>query len=88
MSAVDTVARAEIAQTKVQLHQMTTALLKTAAALDNAFQAIERILPLLTEGGGLSAEQAEAERRLLQSVRGEILGTRLYLHKNPGNRGG
>lgn len=82
MTAIDTVARADIAQAFVQLHQLTTALLQTVAALDNAFQALERVLPLISEEPGLTPDRAEEERQVIMQARAEILNTRLYLHKN------
>jgi len=86
MPNVDTVARADLAQTKVQLHQMTTALLQTVAALDISLQALERVLPVLAGHGGLSSEQAEAERFTLEQARNQILNSRLYLRSNPDYR--
>ncbi len=77
MPLVDTVVRAELAQTKVQIHQMTTALHQGIDALDRALKSVESI------AGTLAGSDAGAaigdDLKVLQEARGRILNMRLLL---------
>lgn len=77
MPVVDTIVRAELAQTKVQLHQMTTALYQGIDALDRAFKSVEKI------AGKLSATAGDADIGedlvALREARAGILNMRLRL---------
>jgi hypothetical protein len=79
MQPVDLVARAEIAQLKVRLHQMTTALFMAVDALDMALKASERVASMVSpapeEPGGGGGESAAA----LRQARAQILNMRLLL---------
>ena len=79
MQPVDLVARAEIAQLKVRLHQMTTALFMAINALDMALKASERVAETVSR----EAERPGAERGetvdVLRQARAQILNMRLLL---------
>lgn len=77
MPMVDTIVRAELAQTKVQVHQMTTALYQGIDALDRAFKSVERIADKLSETAGDADIAAELD--LLREARAGILNMRLSL---------
>ena len=77
MPAVDTIARAELAQAKVQIHRMTTALHQGIDALDRAFEQIERIAGKLSDTAGNASIADELEA--LRGARAGILNMRLNL---------
>ncbi len=77
MPPVDTIVRAELAQTKVQIHQMTAALYQGIDALDVAFKSVERIAGILSDQAG-DAAIAE-ELKVLRDARAKILHMRLNL---------
>jgi len=80
MKSVDVVARAEIANVKVRLHQMTTALRMAIDALDMAMKANERLVDRLSrEPHRLDTEYGREEIDVLRHARGQILNMRLLL---------
>jgi hypothetical protein len=80
MHSVDIVARAEMAQIKVRLHQMTTALQMSVNALDMALKASERIVETLSrEPHRLAAEHGREEIDVLRQARTQILNMRMLL---------
>ena len=80
MTAVDTVVRAELAATKNQIHQMTTALLMNVAALDVALRTVEEVLEGLSgESPSLEPDRAREAIRTLRDARGKILESRHHL---------
>jgi len=82
MSTVENVVRADLAQTKVQIHQMITAMHMSIAALDKAFQAMEGTLHALSDPPHqLSPEQIRQAVADLQGARVQILNSRMYLHQ-------
>lgn len=72
--------RAELSQTKVQLHQAVTASNRQIAAFDMALKAIEELISQLRDSETLSAESAEQLQTTLRNARGSISSTGNYLH--------
>ena len=80
MQSVDMVARAEMAQVKVRLHQMTTALFMGINALDMALKASERLVDALAqEPQRLEAQQARDAADVMRQARAQILNMRTLL---------
>ncbi len=79
MSNVDTIARAQLAETKNQLHQMSTALHKGIGAVDAALKSVERVYEALEEKNMLDSEAIAAEVSVLRQARGEFTSMALYL---------
>ena len=80
MKPVDAVARAELSRVKVQLHQMTAALLMSVNALDVAFKSVERVLEALSkEPHRLAPDQGKAEIQELRQARAQVLQMRTTL---------
>jgi hypothetical protein len=78
MQPVDLVARAEIAQLKVRLHQMTTALFMAINALDMALKASERMAAAVSrEPDRPGAQGGDAD--VLRQARAQILNMRMLL---------
>lgn len=78
MSDVDQVARAEMAQIKVQLHQFLRAANDQVDGLDRALKTLESVIERMHEG----PPDADTMRRHVQSLRdarGKILATRQHL---------
>ena len=79
MTNVDTIARAKIAETQTQLHQMATALQKSIGALDTALKSVERVYIALDEKNVLDSELIAGEVSALRQARGEFTSMGLYL---------
>ena len=81
MPLIDTVVRAELAQTKVQIHQMTTALHQGIDALDRALKSVERIAGTLADNGAGSetGTAIDDDLKALREARAGILNMRLLL---------
>jgi len=81
MSPVDTIARAEISQLKVQLHQITTALRMSINAFDVAGKSIERVIDTLAAPPHrLEPDRAREEIDFLRQARAEMLAMRNLLN--------
>ena len=79
MANVDTIARAQLAETKNQLHQISTALHKSIGAIDAALKSVERVYVELEEKNVLDSEAIAAEVSVLRQARGEFTSMGLYL---------
>ncbi|MEM9057104.1 MAG: hypothetical protein AAGD86_06485 [Pseudomonadota bacterium] len=79
MANVDTIARAQLAETRNQLHQVSTALHKGIGAVDAALKSIERVYAALENKGVLDSELIAAETSALRQARGDFASMGLYL---------
>ena len=79
MQSVDLVARAEISQLKVRLHQMTTALFMAINALDMALKASERVAAAVSREPERPGAQGGEAVDVLRQARAQILNMRTLL---------